>query len=107
MVSLVIVIFIFSTLIAVTTVLLGFNLLNLKSIKRLLKRKNKIIDPPWKAYPGQKPHCSSWRMVDGKDYIDAWFKYIDGLNEDKFEKYFNKYNIPKEWKGKLKQYWKL
>ncbi len=77
-------------------------------LKEVEQRKRAIkegkIKPPWIEYPDYEPYCLGWRMGSGEDYIDDWYGFIKNLDRNKLKKYFDKYNIPKEWKPRLKKY---
>ena len=60
---------------------------------------NKVMEPPWIAYPEFGRQSIGWRMGKGEDYISEWFIYLESCSKDQREAYRNKYPEPEDWLG--------
>lgn len=65
------------------------------------KKMEKLLPPPWIAYPKIERYSIGWRMGYGESYIDEWDKWYSSLDEKEKKEYQTLFPEPVTWKG----YW--
>ncbi|WP_313181669.1 NADAR family protein [Lacrimispora sp.] len=64
-----------------------------------IKKGNKIMPPPWLAYPKIERYSIGWRMGYGEDYMIRFSTWWDTLSQEERTEYQTLFPEPVTWKG--------
>lgn len=80
--------------------LLGFALMEARDFLKsfgLFKPLDKVIAPPWDAYPGKDPYDMFWQMGDGDEYMMNFSRFYNALSSRDKTIYAMTYRAPVAW----------
>ena len=61
--------------------------------------QQKMMPPPWLAYPYIERFSIGWRMGAGEDYIDRFSTWLESLSPEEQAEYRTLFPEPVTWRG--------